>query len=184
MALRLYVDSSSVIRMATGEHNGPELESQMRRYLDRGAILVSSKLLQLECRRTAIRMNTEGYSYPEIEELASRVLPLPITDEVWNAALAIPYHVKTLDALHLATCLLVSDCLMLTSDNNMRMVARHLGIDLVPLDERNRLAQLVSEGLLDKMPQPVTNPEDYDSFPGDASRLNEQIRGTDDDFVW
>jgi predicted nucleic acid-binding protein len=116
--------------MAIGDHDGPELEELARKYTALGVELVSSQLLELECRRATIRLNLESKPYPEIEELVQRITLLPITDKVWSVAMSIPQHVKTLDALHLATCSLVPECLLLSSDANMRTVAPSLGIEL------------------------------------------------------
>lgn len=130
MANKLYVDTSSLIRMAIGDQNGPELEELLNKYADLGVELVSSQLLELECRRATIRLALEGHPAPRIEKLSSKFNLLPITDKVWAVAMSIPKHVKTLDALHLATCSLVPDCVLLTSDTNMREVAPSLGISL------------------------------------------------------
>jgi len=126
----LYVDTSSVIRIALGDHDGPELEKVMKRYTDLGVKLASSKLLELECRRATIRLKSEGMPYQEIERLASNVELLPITDEIWELAKGIGAPVKSLDAIHLATASIVPNCQLLTSDKNMQVVAPTLGITL------------------------------------------------------
>lgn len=55
---------------------------------------------------------------------------LPVTAEVWAAAAAITQHIKTLDALHLATCELVAADLI-TFDRTMREIAQGRGVRVV-----------------------------------------------------
>jgi len=130
VANKLYLDSSSAIRIATGDHNGPELESIVERYTNLGVKLVSSKLLKLECYRASIRLELEGKPYPEILRFVSKVDFLPITDEIWKIAEGIEVPVKSLDAIHLATASIIPHCHLLTSDHNMKAVAPTLGIEL------------------------------------------------------
>ncbi len=57
---------------------------------------------------------------------------LPLTDEVWSAAHDIEADVRTLDALHLATCALV-EARLLTSDIRMAVVTHQIGVPTVSL---------------------------------------------------
>ena len=75
-------------------------------------------------------MRLEGKPDWDIEERASEFEPLPVDEDVWRAAMNIRQHVKTLDAIHLATCALVPDAVLLSSDSTMRGVAPKLGIKL------------------------------------------------------
>jgi len=56
--------------------------------------------------------------------------------------------------------------------------------DLTPHLKHTGLHRYVAAGLLDKLPIPVTDATEFRTFPGDASRLDEEISGTDEDFVW
>ncbi|MCL1800947.1 MAG: type II toxin-antitoxin system VapC family toxin [Promicromonosporaceae bacterium] len=127
----LYIDSSSLIRIDIGEHDGARMERLVQRYQADGAALVTSRLLHLECRRVAIRLNLEGHSNSAIERYARMFQPLPLDEDVWRAAMNIRQHVKTLDAIHLATCALVPNAVLLSSDASMQEVAPKLGIKLV-----------------------------------------------------
>lgn len=55
-----------------------------------------------------------------------------ITRETHAVAESIERHVRTLDALHLATALLIGESVTVaTHDVNMKAVAEHLGLDTV-----------------------------------------------------
>ncbi|GAB7006403.1 hypothetical protein JCM18899A_38760 [Nocardioides sp. AN3] len=126
----LYVDSSSLIRVAMGDHNAAALHRTIVA-AGRSATLVSSRLLELEARRTSVRLALDGVDASPIDAWVKETTLLPIDDDVWRGAMRIRPHVKTLDSLHLATASLVPDCAMLTSDQNMKQVGRSLGIEVL-----------------------------------------------------
>lgn len=59
----LYVDSSSLIRVAMGDHNAAALHRTIVA-AGRSATLVSSRLLELEARRTSVRLALDGVDAP------------------------------------------------------------------------------------------------------------------------
>ncbi len=126
----VYVDTSSMIRMALGHRDGEELRGRLRAARAGGATTVSSRLLGLESERTAVREELDGHvaEATSIREAARSVRLLPLSEDVWRRASAIRRHIKTLDSLHVATCSFVPDCGLLTSDVTMRSVAETLGI--------------------------------------------------------
>lgn len=66
------------------------------------------------------------------EPLLSRVGLFDITRETHTVAESIERHIKTLDALHLATAVLVgASVTVATHEVSMRVVAEHLGLDTV-----------------------------------------------------
>jgi predicted nucleic acid-binding protein len=128
----VYLDSSAAGRVALGAHDGPDLKGRIDAALRGGATVVSSRLLHLEMERLAIRLETvEQVDASSVRRFADLVGELPVDETVWHGAFAIKQHIKTLDALHVATCALVPDCALLTSDHNMATVARSLGIELL-----------------------------------------------------
>jgi predicted nucleic acid-binding protein len=127
---KIYVDSSSLLRIATGDHDGAELNETLQKYINLGIEPISSKLLELECHRASVRLAYEGQPPLRIERLLERFRLLAITDQIWEIAMGIEVPIKSLDAIHLATCSILSDCVLLTSDKNMRAVAAGMGIKL------------------------------------------------------
>jgi predicted nucleic acid-binding protein len=131
----LYVDTSALLDRALGQKRHGEIARAMREHAQAGSPLVASRLVHLEVRRIEIRERLAGRSVGELHVLADQLTPLPLTDEVWDAAFAIEHHAKTLDALHLATCLLVG-ARLLASDEAMLAIARLVGIDVHPASVR------------------------------------------------
>jgi predicted nucleic acid-binding protein len=127
----LYVDSSSVIRIALGDHDGGRLDNIVYAEKERGSVLLSSQLLELECRRTSTRLALAGLKQDQLERFVIEFDLLPIDDDVWRVAMGISQPIKTLDSIHLATCLLVPDVQLLTSDKLMRQTALELGISVI-----------------------------------------------------
>lgn len=87
----------------------------------------SSTLLHLELSRVLRR---EGLAPSLSRPLLDRVNLVSIDDGILRFAAAIEPHVKSLDAIHLATCaLLGSGIALATHDDNMARVAASLGLD-------------------------------------------------------
>lgn len=91
--------------------------------------LVSSRLLRTEVIRVLRR---DGRPVSDAEPLLSRVGLFDITRETYAVAESIERHVRTLDALHLATALLIGESVTVaTHDAAMKAVAEHLGLRTV-----------------------------------------------------
>ncbi|MCL2781448.1 MAG: PIN domain-containing protein [Actinomycetia bacterium] len=131
MALLLYLDSSAFLRRAFGHAGTAVVDTAVADYRARGGAVVSSRVLWLEARRVAIRETLLGNDVAEpVERQLDTVEKLPMTEDVWQRAAAIEQHIKTLDALHLATCELIG-AELLTFDATMRAVALARGVPLV-----------------------------------------------------
>ncbi len=93
------------------------------------ADFVSSRLLRTEVVRVLRR---DERSLAGAEPLFSRVGLFDITRETHTVAESIERHIKTLDALHLATALLIGESVTVaTHDVNMKVAAERLGLDTV-----------------------------------------------------
>lgn len=118
----IYLDSSVALRTILDVPERELLQSWMQ---DAG-IIVSSRLLRTEVIRV-LRRDERPLS--EGTPLLDRVGMLEISRETHTVAESIERHVKTLDALHLATALLVGEPITVaTHDASMRTTAEHLGL--------------------------------------------------------
>jgi hypothetical protein len=130
-----YLDSSVVLRALLSGDTG----------LDQTALLprVSSELLEIECRRSILRDRGIGLLDDEkyMEALGSLQTILEETELIEldpsikrRAMEAFPVHVKTLDALHLATALAVAAhyrdeiVAVFSYDQTMNRAAKALGL--------------------------------------------------------
>ncbi len=124
--MRWYVDASVALHAILS--GGDE---RARAWLDAtiqaGDQVFSSTLLHLELTRVLRR---EGLDPALSRPLLDRINLVSIDDGILRFAAAIEPHVKSLDAIHLATCaLLGSGIVMATHDDNMTTVAASLGLD-------------------------------------------------------
>lgn len=119
--MRAYIDSSVVLRIVFGEPNPLKELSQIRQ-------AVASELIQVECLRTADRLRIIN-SEPEdvfaqrlelIHKALERLELVLITPEILRrAAQSFPTTLGTLDAIHLATCLLFQERSMNDSEKEI-----------------------------------------------------------------
>jgi predicted nucleic acid-binding protein len=124
----MYVDTSALLDRAFGQKNHAAIDLAMRRHITSHGTLVASRLLHLEAERVSVRESLRGATHVEvINQLARTVRSLPLTEQIWQQAHAIRAHVRTLDALHLATCAVV-DAVLLCSDHQMLQAADSMGL--------------------------------------------------------
>lgn len=122
----VYLDSSVALRTILDVPERERLQSWMAAS---DTTYVSSRLLRTEVIRVLRR---EGRPMLDGAPLLDRVGMFEVTREAHTVAESIERHVKTLDALHLATALLVGAPLTLaTHDSNMKVAAQHLGLSVV-----------------------------------------------------
>lgn len=123
-----YLDSSVALRIVLG-HSTSAIDwfNDMR---DQGARMVSSRLLELEMTQVLRR---ESLPITWAEEFIDRLLLLRLDDALLVEAAAIRPHIKTLDALHLASARRIGagHVTVATHDANMARVAEQLGFAVV-----------------------------------------------------
>lgn len=122
----VYLDSSVALRTIL---DNPE-RLRLQRWMDSSDFaFVSSRLLRTEVIRV-LRRDERPLS--DAEPLLTRVGLFDISRETHTVAESIERHIRTLDALHLATALLVGEAVTVAShDASMIAVARQLGLDTI-----------------------------------------------------
>ena len=136
--MRAYVDASVFLRLVLGE---------------RGALVewkdvddaVTSELTQVECLRTLDRLRLRS-GVPFAELAARRALVYRLLDEVTQVEISrevlarasqpLPASAGTLDAIHLATAMLVAEqdgepISLATHDAELGLAARAVGLDVI-----------------------------------------------------
>lgn len=126
-----YLDASVALHAVL-----PDGDRRARAWFDRAAAadeIHASTLLRLELSRVVRR---ERLDVGRVRSVTDRVREISVGDGILQFAAAIEPHVKSLDAIHLATCLLLgSDVTLVTHDAQMAEVAGQLGLDVLdPLD--------------------------------------------------
>lgn len=119
----IYLDSSVALRTIL---DVPERQGLQRWMQMPGTTFVSSRLLRTEVVRV---LRWENKPLADGVPLFDRIGLLDITRETHAVAESFEWHVKTLDALHVATALLVGEPLTVaTHDMAMKNIAEHVGL--------------------------------------------------------
>lgn len=133
----VYLDSSALIKRSVQEVESDSLDAALDRYVDDDAALVSSSLAWIEVSRALRRLSSDGtHAGDEITEAIdaalSGVAEHPITTEVVGLARRIaPPALRTLDAVHLGTAILLDADIVLTYDDRLADACRHHGLGAV-----------------------------------------------------
>jgi predicted nucleic acid-binding protein len=123
----LYLDTSVVLRAALEGGTTPEVDNRIRQ----AAVLVTSRLAQVEAARALIRLRVRGEPERRLADAERQIESLWARSEVWEitpAVCELAGHVapgkplRALDALHLATFVLAR--------------RRIEGLELLTVDER------------------------------------------------
>lgn len=115
--MRVYVDSSALIKRSVAEAESDALEEALQEYLEQGAAIVTSVLASMEVGRALLRL-TEGVAVQDaLDDALAGVAERPMGDDVVGLARRIrPPVLRTLDAIHLATAFLLDVDVVITYD--------------------------------------------------------------------
>lgn len=122
-----YLDSSVALRALLG--HSPKAAAWLQDVdADPESKIVSSRILQTEIIRVLRR---EDLSPARRTWIMAGVSMVPLTEPILRAAEGIAMHIKTLDAIHLASALATGlDLVVVTHDSQMKVVAEDLGFDV------------------------------------------------------
>lgn len=120
-----YLDSSALVKLATEE---PE-SNALRRYLRRRDVLVSSALARTELARALLPRGEAGAA--STQATLERLQLVRVNDRVLKLAGSLqPPELRSLDAIHLATALMLGRDLsaVITYDDRMASAGAALGL--------------------------------------------------------
>lgn len=126
----IYIDTSALLKLVKDD----ETESAaLRQYLAAaGRELISSALLAVEARRGMLRLRPAGL--PKVDLILDEVVQLDISAAIIERAGRLPDPLlRSLDAIHLATALLIREDVdaLLTYDERLADAARAHGLPVV-----------------------------------------------------
>lgn len=120
--MRVYLDSSALLKRVIDEQESDRLRSAVRGHTDDGDVLLSSQLASVEVTR-ALRMRFDlGYAAASeyVDDAMSGVATQPIGDEVVSLGQRLnPNRLRSLDAIHVASAMLLDADLVITYDDRM-----------------------------------------------------------------
>lgn len=126
----IYIDTSALLKLVKDDE---EESAALQQYLA-GSVreLVSSALLAVEARRGMLRLRPEGMS--KVDLILNEVVQLDISAAIIESAGRLPDPLlRSLDAIHLATALLIREDVdaLLTYDDRLADAARAHGLPVV-----------------------------------------------------
>ena len=132
--MRVYIDSSALIKRSVEEEESDDLETALDRYLADDAVLLSSSLAWIEVSR-ALRTRSENGSWSDddineaVDIALSGVAERLVTGDVVGLARRVaPPRLRTLDAIHLATAIILDVDLVVAYDARLVDACRHNGL--------------------------------------------------------
>lgn len=128
-----YVDTSFIALPLLGQTGATQANEFLRGLMGQGG-LISSALLRIELFRLARRTGTDVHL---VHDVLSEVNLVDIDDNVIERACTLTGELKSLDAIHLATALLLNDpsdpITVLTHDVRLAAAARAHSLSVVDL---------------------------------------------------
>lgn len=131
--MRVYADSSALIKRSVEEAESDALQAALDRYVTDDAAIVSSSLAWIEVSRALRTRVNDGHNREReiqdaIDVALSGVAERPITGDVVGLARRVGPPVRTLDAIHLATAVLLDADVVLTYDDRLVEACRQGGL--------------------------------------------------------
>jgi predicted nucleic acid-binding protein len=122
----VYLDTSAAAKLLVEEPESAELSAYLDE-LDADEQILSTALLETELRRFGVRLNLAQVA---VTELLARVgLVEPNRSVFYEAGLLPGNHLRSLDALHLATAIRVDASPIVAYDPQLLVAARSLGLE-------------------------------------------------------
>ncbi len=132
--MRVYFDSSALIKRSVQEAESDAVEAAFDRYVAEDAVIISSSLAWVEVSR-ALRTRLDGGSYGEdeihdaVEGALAGVAERLVTGEVIGLARRVaPPLLRTLDAIHLATAIVLDVDEVVAYDDRLIDACRSNGL--------------------------------------------------------
>ncbi len=132
--MRVYFDSSALIKRSVQEPESDAVEAAFDRYVAADAVIISSSLAWVEVSR-ALRTRLDSGSYGEdeihdaVEGALAGVAERLITGEVIGLARRVaPPLLRTLDAIHLATAIMLDVDVVVVYDDRLIDACRSNGL--------------------------------------------------------
>ncbi|TCC20853.1 type II toxin-antitoxin system VapC family toxin [Kribbella speibonae] len=124
--MRVYFDSSALIKRVVAEEESDDLVDFLDARYEQGDVLASSSLAWVEVSRVVLaRVRTPADAGELIDGAMSGIDERQLTTEVISVARRIePLILRSLDALHLATAVLIDADLVVTYDERLADACR------------------------------------------------------------
>ncbi|MCS3779068.1 type II toxin-antitoxin system VapC family toxin [Tsukamurella ocularis] len=129
----IYLDTSALTKMLNPENESDVLTAWMAAQADGGKELTTSVIGRIEIARVAAR-SSDPDDVPQAQFLGSRLVTVPLTTTIARAAESVgPAHLRSLDAIHLASAVSIRELVsaFVSYDKRLLAAARAEGLPVV-----------------------------------------------------
>ncbi|MGB6038959.1 MAG: type II toxin-antitoxin system VapC family toxin [Gordonia sp. (in: high G+C Gram-positive bacteria)] len=125
----IYLDTSAAAKLILEEPESAGVADALTAHTDDGGELISSALLHTELSRVAFRA---GVPQHHVDMLTDMINLVAVTQPILERAAAFRIHIRTLDAIHLASAQALTSLrpAVLTFDKQMRTAAQALKLPI------------------------------------------------------
>lgn len=127
----VYLDSSALLKRVIEEEHSASLVEELEHHVSAHAVLVSSSLAWVEVARALRKRLDSGFVdvADQVDDALSGVSEHRIEDEVVGLSRRLnPNSLRSLDAIHLASALVLDADLLLTYDDRLAEACTHNGL--------------------------------------------------------
>lgn len=127
----IYLDSCALIKLVLDEPESQALEDHLVKHDE--VPQLSSELATVEVQRALIRLNAAADVKSEAKDMLQDYARLPLVSALHHAAALPGKHLRSLDALHLATAQMLGGALtqFITYDKRLAQAALDAGLPVV-----------------------------------------------------
>ncbi|TDU90263.1 hypothetical protein EV138_3848 [Kribbella voronezhensis] len=122
--MRVYLDSSALIKRVIDEQESEALVTFLDTHYEQADLLASSSLAWVEVSRAVLARARSATAGQLIEDAMSGVDERSMSADVVSVARRVEPLVRTLDAIHLATAVLIDADLVVTYDDRLADACR------------------------------------------------------------
>lgn len=129
--MRIYIDSSALIKRVVMETESEALIESLDRHHRADDLLVSSSLAWVEVSRALRTRADQGLASiaPEVDAAMSGIAEQVVSDQVISLARRLnPHRLRSLDAMHLASALLIDADEVITYDDRLASACAENGL--------------------------------------------------------
>ncbi|MBO0875610.1 MAG: type II toxin-antitoxin system VapC family toxin [Pseudonocardia sp.] len=129
--MRVYLDTSALLKRIIDERGSEQLRIALRQHVNDHARFVTSRLASVEISRGLRTRFDIGYTAAAdyLNDALSGIAEHPLGDEVISLSRRLnPHKLRSQDAIHVASAILLDSDLLITYDDRMTDAAEHNGL--------------------------------------------------------
>jgi predicted nucleic acid-binding protein len=129
----IYLDSCALYKLVVSEAESEALDAHVTQENRRGQTVIASELAHVEVRRALIRTGADQPTHGEADALLDAYAKLPVGPVIKKASRLTYPHLRSLDALHLATAASLGKALteFITYDRKLIKFAEEAGLPVI-----------------------------------------------------